>query len=270
MRGIGDDWKARVMGLVVFAVMGVYLLLAIGVVVWVVRTLRPTGGNAFLWGGSAALVMYLIPFWDLIPTVVMNRYYCEKYAGFWVYKTVDQWKAHNQNVLPSLSMGHLPEQHRVASDSSLPKNRKYLLPDGTSLSAFLSENGTGLLYVEYKKPDGESGYQLNERFRLARSYQGPGLIKLSRTEYTVIDTTNNEVMARQVDFQTGTKGRIWSGGEDWWKFWFQTYDTCVKDHGHKFLNGGIHAYAESLQTDCLPERKTSLDSGDISVVCKSR
>jgi hypothetical protein len=36
--------------------------------------------------------MYLIPFWDWLPTVAAHRYYCWKDSGFAVSKTLDQWR----------------------------------------------------------------------------------------------------------------------------------------------------------------------------------
>jgi hypothetical protein len=90
------------MGLVVFAVMGLYLLLSVAVVIGTVRYARKNGRRAWLWGSSVALVMYLIPFWDWIPTVAMHRYYCAAEAGFWVYKTPEQWMKENPGVMETL------------------------------------------------------------------------------------------------------------------------------------------------------------------------
>jgi hypothetical protein len=49
-----------------------------------------------------ALVMYHLVFWDWVPTVVAHQYYCATEAGFWVYKTVDEWKAENPGVMETL------------------------------------------------------------------------------------------------------------------------------------------------------------------------
>ncbi len=87
------------MGFVVLMVMGVYLLISLGVVMWAIRHAKKNGKSAKRWGWGAALVMYLIPFWDWIPTVAVHQYYCAKDSGFWVYKTLDQWKAENPGVM---------------------------------------------------------------------------------------------------------------------------------------------------------------------------
>ena len=90
------------MGFVIFMVMGVYLLISMGVVMWAISHAKKHGKSAIRWGASAALVMFLIPCWDWIPTVVAHKYYCEKEAGFWVYKTLDQWKAENPGGMETL------------------------------------------------------------------------------------------------------------------------------------------------------------------------
>jgi hypothetical protein len=35
-------------------------------------------------------------------TVAVHQYYCAKDAGFWVYKTLGQWKAENPGVMETL------------------------------------------------------------------------------------------------------------------------------------------------------------------------
>ncbi|MBN8764559.1 MAG: hypothetical protein BGP20_14160 [Thiobacillus sp. 63-78] len=89
-------------GIVVIPAMLLYLLLALAVVYLSIRYARKSGHSAKRWGWSAALVMYLIPFWDWLPTVATHQYYCAKDAGFWVYKTVDQWKAENPGIADGL------------------------------------------------------------------------------------------------------------------------------------------------------------------------
>jgi len=91
------------MGLVIFGMMALYLLISIAVVTWAVRHAKKSGKTPWHWGAGAALVMYLIPCWDWIPTVAVHQYYCSTEAGFWVYKTVDQWKAENPGVMETLT-----------------------------------------------------------------------------------------------------------------------------------------------------------------------
>lgn len=82
------------------------LLLYIPFSVWVIRRAiryaRENGKSAKRWGWGAALVMYSLVFWDWIPTVAVHQYYCAKDSGFWVYKTLDQWKAENPGIAKTL------------------------------------------------------------------------------------------------------------------------------------------------------------------------
>jgi hypothetical protein len=89
-------------GLAVLLAMGVYLLLSVGVVKWAIRYARDNGKSAKRWGWGAAFVMYSLVFWDWIPTIATHQYYCAKDSGFWVYKTLDQWKAENPGVMEGL------------------------------------------------------------------------------------------------------------------------------------------------------------------------
>ena len=87
------------MGFVIIGVFLIYLMISIWAVRSAIRYARGTGRNTWVWGGLTALIMYLIPFWDWLPTVAMHRYYCEKEAGFWVYKSLEQWKEENPGVM---------------------------------------------------------------------------------------------------------------------------------------------------------------------------
>lgn len=89
-------------GLVIIPAMLLYLLISVAVVLLAIRYARKSGRSAKRWGWVAALVMYLIPFWDWLPTAATHQYYCAKDAGFWVYKTLDQWKAENLGVAERL------------------------------------------------------------------------------------------------------------------------------------------------------------------------
>src|ERR1017187_2359067 len=89
-------------GPVVLGAALLYLLISIAVVRWAIRYARDNGRSAKRWGWGAALVMYLIPFWDWIPTVATHQFYCAKDAGFWIYKTPEQWKTENPGVMEIL------------------------------------------------------------------------------------------------------------------------------------------------------------------------
>ena len=56
-------------------------------------------GKGWVGGWLAALVMYNLVFWDWIPVYVMHKYYCSTQAGFWVYKSPEQWIKENPDMV---------------------------------------------------------------------------------------------------------------------------------------------------------------------------
>ena len=90
------------MGLVILGALALYFLISFGVVAWAINYARKNGKSAKRWGWGTAFVMYSLVFWDWIPTVAVHQFYCAKDSGFWVYKTLDQWKAENPGVMEGL------------------------------------------------------------------------------------------------------------------------------------------------------------------------
>lgn len=177
------------MGLVVFCVIGLYLLTSIAAVVGAIVYARRHGKSATRWGSGAALVMYLLVFWDHIPTLATHKYYCEKEAGFWVYKTLDQWKAENPGVMEALPIPGLA--------GSPTKNEQF-------------DGGYGQMDT----------YLLNERFNWAVSQRDIlRLLPIIRIEQEVKDAKKNEVLARYVDFATGNTVKNTVGPPGPLKFW---------------------------------------------------
>ncbi len=166
------------MGFVILVAMGLYLLLSLGVVGWAINHAKKNNKSTIRWGLSAALVMYLIPFWDWIPTVVAHKYYCEKEAGFWVYKTLDQWKVENPGVIETL----------VYNKSMPPVQTSY-----------------GPAAV------------LNQRFIYLFRYEGPFQFNRWRMETEIRDSRNGDVIAREIGFSTSQERRQagWSGWKFW-------------------------------------------------------
>ena len=148
-------------GLIVFGLLGIYLLLLVWATRrgwrWGIEKKGWTGRKRYLGAAIGFLIVYLPVFWDFIPTVVVHQYYCAKDSGFWIYKTLDQWKDENPGVMETL----------VANT------------DGRSV------NGA---------------YILNQRFKWAIKKDGPLLFSRWRWEHEVVDSKNNEVLARYVDF----------------------------------------------------------------------
>ena len=151
------------LSLVVAAVFVAYLALSIGLVSIAVKLGRKRGLAGWKWGVPVALLMYLIPFWDHIPTIIAHRYYCATEGGFVVYKTREQWNEENPDVAGKLA------------------------PTKGAPSAKVGDMTT---------------YFLNYRFNWIIKDSGPHFT-IWREEHTVVDTKTGEVMGRYVDFRSG-------------------------------------------------------------------
>lgn len=184
------------MGAVIFGVLLLYLFISIAVVKWAVRYAKKNGKSVKKWGWGAALIMYMIPFWDWLPTVAVHQYYCSTEAGFWVYKTVDQWKAQNPGEMEKLTPYKGPQTKR----------------DGDM------QNYTDTYY-------------LNQRFNWVIKHNGKFFPNRWRYEQEIIDTHTNEVLARYVDFSTSQNRRQagWSG----WKSWLDNRNCNSGELNHE-------------------------------------
>jgi hypothetical protein len=147
--------------------------------------------KCWLAAGGGFVIVYLPVFWDYIPTVVAHKYYCEKEAGFWVYKTLAQWKAENFGVLETLSA---------------PR-----------------ETGSPTRHERYDDGHGKkTTYLLNERFNWVVSRQDDSLLlPIIRTVQEVRDVKKNELLARYVDFATGNSVKHTVGPPGPLKFWLK-------------------------------------------------
>lgn len=167
-------------GLAVLVVFGVYLLISFSVVRWAIGHARKNGKSAKRWGWGAAFVMYSIVFWDFIPTVAVHQFYCARDSGFWVYKTLEQWKVENPEVMEGL------------------------VEDKTTPPKFVnnSENHT---LIE----------TLNQQFNwlAIRNRDVIPLLTIGREEHQLLDTKNNSIIARQIGF--GSHDENWGGLKFW-------------------------------------------------------
>lgn len=160
------------MGAVIFGVFALYLIISFAVVLIVARTAKKKGKSTWCWGGGAALVMYLLVFWDQIPTILVHKYYCEKEAGFWVYKTIDQWKAENPVVAETLTERNKPKT-----------------------------TGT----------DGHFRYWTTQRFYTDRK-QMQFLHGILKEEEILVDASTSQPLARSINFWRGKSGNVFAMG----------------------------------------------------------
>lgn len=190
------------MGLVILLVLGVYLLLSIGVVRYAARWARRQERRPWVWGGLAALVMYHLVFWDWIPTVVAHKYYCSMEAGFWVYKSLEQWKAENPGVMEMLVANRGAPSTRDGDDTNFTDT-----------------------------------YLLNQRInKVVKEHRISSVLHIFRHEQELVDIKSNQVLARYVDFRAGYPSGVAglaprSAGLTAAKFWLAN-DRCGDSGAH--------------------------------------
>ena len=175
-------------GLAVLMIFIAYILIAV-LAIWLAkRYARRNNKNVSRWRWGAALVMFLIPFWDWIPAVVVHQYYCATESGLWVYKSPEQWRADNHDY-----------EYDLAEKEPFDKVEKL---DGYSVR------------TTYWSP------RIKEISRTGGAFF---LHRWSRSD-EVIDSKSGDVLARFVDFSTSHKRKMagWSG----WKFWLSS-NSCI-------------------------------------------
>jgi len=177
------------LGLVVLLFIGAYLLVS-ALVVWLAaRWARKHNRRAWVWGGLAAFAMYNLVFWDWIPTVAMHKYYCATEAGFWVYKTPEQWAKENPGVLETLE--------------PYPRSKIY----GDEKASFEFKGGTVTQY--------------NDRFGLwEKDIESLNGLLIDRQESGIFDVKTRDLLVFRINFFAGPKE---AGGI--WKSWLNR-STC--------------------------------------------
>ncbi len=160
---------------------------------WGVEKKGWTGRKRWLGAGIGFLMVYLPVFWDWLPTVATHQYYCAKESGFWVYKTVEQWKAENLGVMETLVESPISIKH--------------------------VGNGN----------DFADTIELNQRFAHVHRFKGPLEFNRWRHEHEVVDTKTHEVLARYVDFSTSQERQ--QAGWNGWKFWLSSR-SCIDTGVH--------------------------------------
>lgn len=86
-------------GLLYIVFFVVYLAISWGVVLAARSWAYDNNRSERAVGIIAGIFMYMLVFWDLIPVFAYHKYLCETQAGFWEYKTPEEWIKENPNVL---------------------------------------------------------------------------------------------------------------------------------------------------------------------------
>lgn len=164
------------LGLMVLLALGIYLTVS-ALAIWLAaRWAKKRGRSVWVWGGLAAFAMYNLVFWDLIPTLVMHKYYCSTQAGFWVYKTPEQWVKENPGVRETLKQSLQPD--RVNRRTNFGERERFWLT--------------------------QRFYNDITRTQIFSS--------LKRTETNFYETSSGELVARSVNYFRGVHGNVFSLG----------------------------------------------------------
>ena len=84
-------------GLLYLVAFAVYLLVAFLIVRATVRWAKRTGRSPTKWGWVSALAIYLLVFWDHIPTLIAHEVLCRTVPEVKIYKTFEQWRAEHRD-----------------------------------------------------------------------------------------------------------------------------------------------------------------------------
>lgn len=178
-----------------------YLLLSALVIWTAVKVARRLGVNTWTFGVPVALIMYLIVFWDHIPTLVMHSYYCETEAGFWVYKTPEEWGREN------------------------PAELEKLMP-------WAASRIYGTDKVEFEL-NGGMVRQYNDRFGLwsFSAKSKASILQIGQRESGIVDVETGDYIVYQRDFISGPRNP-----DTVWKAWLKN-DSCSENRARE--NGKI-------------------------------
>jgi len=179
-------------GLVVVATAAIYVALLVWTTRAVYRWAKRQGWSTVRcrWAATGGLSVLALPiFWDFVPTVVVNSYYCHTIAGFTAFKTLEQWRDENSAIADSLVLGE--------------RSRLETLPDGTQR------------------------YFLNTRMIFeSRKVTPVPILSTMLFEEKVVDAANGQVLAKDVTVGAGYANPL-VASSDWrgFKMWLDI-GTC--------------------------------------------
>lgn len=209
-------------GLMVLIFFAVYLLISIWITRKTASWAKANNKKPWIWGGVAAFMMYNLVFWDLIPTLIVHKHYCDTQAGFLVYKTPKQWKAENPDLIP-LDLETFGKKIYVGKEELV-----WSFP-----------------YQPLENNPKQSATMINKRIYLGGDidWNFSKVIAIRKNISFIADTKNDEKLAQQVTFGSGYGNPMVVA--DWraWKFWLAK-STCNDKIGEHTIE--YDAFIEEL------------------------
>ena len=165
-------------GLAYLGFFTLYFLLTILAVYWGYRFAKRKYQKGWLGGVVAFLLMYHLVFWDFIPVLIMHKYYCSTQAGYWVYKTPEEWVEEHPEVWGQDWSDSIQWKRESLSDTYRYQRTR--------------ANISNDIYYEYEKD----------------LYYSHAIIS---TQNKIYDSKSNEILAKMIDYETGSPGLYSSG-----------------------------------------------------------
>lgn len=200
-------------GLMILLVAGIYLAAWVAIVIFSYnKTLKATQSKkqAFAVSAFFFLVMYLIPFWDVIPTLIAHKNYCNTQAGFWIYRRPEELIKENFDLNSDFFEGGFSSLYKDEIISSIDKN-SYKLRDGSVIKESYSSNGN-LRRIYIKKSSGESGYFINRNLLVINSSKWIFNDSILHREIRVENFSTRETIAHASNFWRGKGNSIFGVG----------------------------------------------------------
>lgn len=163
-------------GLLYLVFFAVYGLVSTLVVYKSYEITKARYSKGWVGGWLAALLMYNLVFWDWMPVYVMHKYYCSTEAGFWIYKSPEQWIKENPEMVGEKWGAN--ELHK--SETINEHTRRYWSSDR--------------IYMEVTQ---------------TRSFND----EIGRGERVLIDKATGNVLTRAVEFYRGSSGALALGAQ---------------------------------------------------------
>lgn len=156
----------------------VYFFISMAVIRVVKKWAIKRNYNAKRAGIIAGIFMYMLIFWDWIPVVVHHEYLCKTQAGFWEYKTPEEWIKENPETVGE-DWGSLESYKR---NRDLHKNDKF--PESVQRYWYSNQ-----VYWDF----------LEER-HFAHA--------IDRQEYRLVDAKTGTLLAHSIEFIRGGTGEL--------------------------------------------------------------
>ena len=192
----------------------VYLLISVWVINFAYRFAKRRYQRGWLGGLLAVFVMYNLVFWDWIPVLLMHKYYCETEAGFWVYKTPEEWVKEHPEVIGQ----DWSDQAQWKTETIDPSYEHKISRSWRSPSIYR---------------------EIDQQLYVAHA--------IGRKEEKIVDAETDQILSKAIEFYRGSRGFGGSGTLADLKIWLGAGKRiCGSDRDIGYLHE-FHNYLKELR-----------------------